>query len=145
MWAHFNAAMGSVWHSWVWSPFSHIQLFETAWTVAHQAPLSMGFTRQEHWSGLWFPPPGSVSHPGIELGFSALADGFFPTSITWEAQCLASLTANKKSVRAAMLTRMLRMSRIMQVWKMHSVPSKRQRTITKQKMDWKKVVYSIME
>ena len=57
----------------------------------------MGFTRQEYWSGLRFPPPGSLSYPGIELASSALADGFFPTSTTWEAQCLASLTANKKS------------------------------------------------
>ena len=39
------------------SCFSHVQLFETLWTVAHQAPLSMGFSRQEHWSGLLHPPP----------------------------------------------------------------------------------------
>ena len=55
-----------------------------------------------------FPPPGSLSDPGIDLGSSALAGGFFTTSTTWEAQCLASFTGNKKSVRDAMLRRMLR-------------------------------------
>ena len=49
------------------SRFSHVQLFVTPWTVAHQAPLSMGFSRQEYWSGLPFPPPGDLPHPGIEL------------------------------------------------------------------------------
>ena len=41
-------------------------LFETLWTVAHQAPLSMRFSRQEYWSGLPFHPPGDLPHPGIE-------------------------------------------------------------------------------
>ena len=40
--------------------------FATPWTVAHQAPLSMGFSRQEYWSGLSFPPPGDLPDPGIE-------------------------------------------------------------------------------
>ena len=39
-------------------PFSHVQLFATLWTVAHQAPLCMGFSRQEYWSGMQCPPPG---------------------------------------------------------------------------------------
>ena len=39
---------------------SHVQLFATPWTVALQAPLSMGFSRQEYWSGLPFPPPGNL-------------------------------------------------------------------------------------
>ena len=39
----------------------------TLWTAAHQAPLSMGFSRQEYWSGLPRPPPGDLPHPGIEL------------------------------------------------------------------------------
>ena len=42
------------------------------WTVACRAPLSMGFSRQEHWSGLPFPPPGDLPHPGIEPGSPAL-------------------------------------------------------------------------
>ena len=45
---------------------SRVRLFATPWTVACQAPLSMGFSRQEYWSGLPFPPPGNLSDPGIE-------------------------------------------------------------------------------
>ena len=45
---------------------SHVRLFATPWTVAHQAPLSMGFFQQESWSGLPFPSPGDLPHPGIE-------------------------------------------------------------------------------
>ena len=51
--------------------------FAAPWTVAHQAPLSMGFSRQEHWSGLPFPPPGDPPDPGIEPVSPALAGGFF--------------------------------------------------------------------
>ena len=49
------------------SRFSHVQLFVTPWAVARQAPLSMGFSRQEYWSGLPFPAPGDLPDPGIEL------------------------------------------------------------------------------
>ena len=45
---------------------SCVQLFETPWAVSCQAPLSVGFSRQEHWSGLPFPPPGDLPSPGIE-------------------------------------------------------------------------------
>ena len=45
---------------------SHVRLFVTPWTVARQAPLSMGFSRQEHWSGLPCPPPGDLPKPGTE-------------------------------------------------------------------------------
>ena len=45
---------------------SRVRLFATLWTVAHQAPLSMGFFRQEYWSRLPFPPPGELPDPGIE-------------------------------------------------------------------------------
>ena len=51
----------------------------TPWTAAHQAPLSMGFPRQEYWSGLPFPSPGDLSHPGIEPMSPALAGEFFTT------------------------------------------------------------------
>ena len=51
---------------------SHVQLFATLWTVAHQAPLSMGFFRQEYWSGLSFPSPGDLPNPGIEPRSPAL-------------------------------------------------------------------------
>ena len=45
---------------------SRVWLFETPWTVAHQAPPSMGFSRQEYWSGLPFPSPGDLPNPGIK-------------------------------------------------------------------------------
>ena len=48
------------------SRFSLVQLFATLWTVACQAPLSMGFSRQEYWSGLSCPPPGDLPNSGIE-------------------------------------------------------------------------------
>ena len=56
--------------------------FVTSWTVAHQAPLSMGFPRQEYWSGLSFPPPGDLPNPGTEPmspGSPVLAGRFFAT------------------------------------------------------------------
>ena len=51
---------------------SRVQPFATPWAVAHQAPLSMGFSRQEYWSGLPCPPPGDLSNPGIKPGSPAL-------------------------------------------------------------------------
>ena len=47
---------------------SRVRLFATPWTVAYQAPPSMGFSRQEHWSGLPFPSPGDLPDPGMEPG-----------------------------------------------------------------------------
>ena len=49
-----------------------VWLFVILWTVARQAPLSMGFSRQEYWSELWGPPPGDIPHPGIKPRFLAL-------------------------------------------------------------------------
>ena len=51
----------------VLSRFNHVHLFATLWTVAYQAPLPMGFSRQEYWSGLPCPPPRDLPNPGIEL------------------------------------------------------------------------------
>ena len=62
--------------------------FCTLWTITHQAPLSMGFPRQEYWSGLPFPSPGNLSDPGIESASvmsPTMAGRFFTTSTTWEA------------------------------------------------------------
>ena len=62
---------------------SHVQLFATPWNVAHQASLSMEFSRQEYWSGLPFPSPGDQSHLGTEpvsLASPALAGRFFTTA-----------------------------------------------------------------
>ena len=75
-------------HAYVLSCFSHVWLFVTPWTVAHQTPLSMGFFRQEYWSGLPFPPPGDLPEPEIEpapLTSPALAGRLFTTSTPWEA------------------------------------------------------------
>ena len=52
---------------------SHVQLFVTLWTVAHQAPLSMGFSRQEYWRGLPFPYPGDLLVQGLNLHLLSLA------------------------------------------------------------------------
>ena len=49
------------------SHFSHVQLFVTPWTVSHQAPLSIGFSRQEYWSGLPGPTSGDLPDTGVEL------------------------------------------------------------------------------
>ena len=51
---------------------SRVRLFATPWSVAYQAPLSMGFSRQEYWSGLPFPSPGDLPDSGIEPGSPAL-------------------------------------------------------------------------
>ena len=55
------------------------QLFATPWTVAHQAPPSLEFPRQENWSGWPFPTPGELSYPGIEPPSPTLAGGFYTT------------------------------------------------------------------
>ena len=61
------------------------KLLQSCPTIAHEAPVSMGFSRQEYWSGLPYPPPGDLPNPGIEpasLMSPALAGGFFTTSAT---------------------------------------------------------------
>ena len=66
------------------SRFSHVRLFGTLWSLAHQTPLSMGFPRQEYWSGLPFPTPGDLPDPGIELeslSSPVLAGRFFTASL----------------------------------------------------------------
>ena len=73
-------------HAWA---LSHVRLFATLQTVAHQGPLSMEFSRLEYWSGLPFPSLGDLPDPGIKpapLTSPALASGFFTTGATWEAQ-----------------------------------------------------------
>ena len=56
-------------------------LFVTPWTAAHQAPLSVGFSRQEHWSGSPFPSPGDLPNPGIEPRSPALQADSLPTEL----------------------------------------------------------------
>ena len=67
----------------VLSRFHHVQLFATLWSVARQASLSMGFSRQKYWSGLPCPPPGDIET--VSLKSPALAGVFCTTSATWEA------------------------------------------------------------
>ena len=65
------------------SCFSTIQFFATPWTIARQAPLSMGFSRQKYWSGEPFPSPGDLLDPGMEAvspAAPALVGGFFTMS-----------------------------------------------------------------
>ena len=57
---------------------SHVKLFATPWTVAHQAPLSMGFSRQEYWSGLPFLSSGDLPDPGIDRSPALQADSLLP-------------------------------------------------------------------
>ena len=81
--------------SWEWgawkecmlSCFNCVPLCVTLWTIACQAPLSMGFSRQGYWSGLPCSPPGDLPNPGIEptsLTSYGLASRFFTTGATWE-------------------------------------------------------------
>ena len=70
---HTNALISQV------KSLSRVRLFATPWTVAYQAPPSMGFSRQEYWSGLPFPSPGDLPDPGIE-----------PKSPSFQADALTS-------------------------------------------------------
>ena len=75
----------------VLSHFSGVRLCVTPWTVARQAPLSMGFSREKYWSGLPCSPSGDLPDLGIQsvsLISPALAGGFFSTSANWEAQAV---------------------------------------------------------
>ena len=77
------------------SHFNHVRFFVTPWTVACQAPLSMGFSRQEYWSGLPCPTPGDLPDPGIKpvsLASPALAGGFFTTEPPGKHHALQSLS-----------------------------------------------------
>ena len=93
MWKEYNCVV-------VWAVFgiaflywsevkslSRVRLFGTPWTVAHQAPLSMGFSRQEYWSGLPFPSPGDLPKPGIK-----------PRSPALQADALTSESPGKPKV-----------------------------------------------
>ena len=91
---------------------SCVQLFATPWTVAHQVPLSMGFPRQEFWSGLPIPNPDDLPNPGIKLASlasPALAAGFLTTSNTWEIKwklpsCIRLFSTPWTVVRQAILS-----------------------------------------
>ena len=76
------------------SYFSRVLLFGTLWTVALQAPLSMGFPRQKYWSGLPFPPPGDLPDPGIKHGSPALQADSSLSEPPWEDRFKASSLVN---------------------------------------------------
>ena len=75
--------------------FSCGRLWATLWTVAHQAPLSMGFLRQKNLNGLPCPPPGHLPNPGIKPSFPASAGKFFTTSAIWKAASRYSAVRSK--------------------------------------------------
>ena len=66
---------------------SRVQLFAIPWTVACQAPLSMGFSTQEYWSGVPFPSPGDPPDPGIEPGSPTLQADALPSELPWKPHC----------------------------------------------------------
>ena len=83
----------------VLSHSSHVQPLATLWTISCHAPLSMGFSRQEYWTGLPCPPPGNLPDPGLKPASSVIpciAGGFFTTeapgkpmlSLSWHLSCL---------------------------------------------------------
>ena len=79
---------------------SRVRLYVTLWAIACQAPLFMGFSRQEYWRGQPCPPPRDHPDPGIEpvsLTSPALAGGFFTTSATWESPLVGSARSVLKS------------------------------------------------
>ena len=83
------------------SHFSRVQLFATPWTAACQAPLFMGFPREEYWRGLPFPPLGDLSNSGIESQSHtspALACGFFTTTATWGSPFTRSVQFSRSVV-----------------------------------------------
>ena len=82
---------------------SCVQLFATPWTVAYQASLSLGFSRQEYWSGLPFPSLGDLPDPGIEPGSPALQADAYPLSHQGSPQILKQLCRGKNWVTRAQL------------------------------------------
>ena len=85
----------------VQSHFSHVLFFATLWTVAHQVPLSMGFSRREYWSGLPYPPsfrdlPDPETEP-ISLMSPVLAGRFFTIRVTWDVLIMGANPLNQGS------------------------------------------------
>ena len=85
----FNTSRGQIPLPWLGSKLlSRVRLFATPWTVAHQAPPSMGFSRQEYWSGLPFPSPGDLPNPGIESRSPTLQADALPSEPPGKLQCV---------------------------------------------------------
>ena len=109
----FHSVNRNSWHrDLCWCPmcvpshFRHVQLFATPWTAAFQAPVSIGFSRQEYWSGLPLPPPENLPNPRDWTHVSvspALAGGFFTISATWSLQILDPFLSLELGVSAVTL------------------------------------------
>ena len=93
-------------HAFILSRFSRVQLFVTPWTVAYQAPLSMGFFRQDYWSGLPCPSPKDLPDPGIKpclFGHLHWQVGYLPLSdftFTFHFHALEKEMATQSSILA---------------------------------------------
>ena len=81
---------------------SHVRLFVTPWTVAHQAPLSMGFSRQEYWRRLPFPSPGDLPDQGIEPGSPALQADALPSEPPGKPPNIIGIKKQTKNLTAYM-------------------------------------------
>ena len=84
----------------MFSHFSHVPLFVTLWTTAHQVPLSMGFSRQENWSGLPYSPPGDLPDPGIKPRPPALQAGSLPSELPGWCQKVRVLLQSEAGVNS---------------------------------------------
>ena len=81
---------------WKWKLLMHVWLFAIPWTIAHQAPLSVEFSRQEYWGGLPFPFPGNLPDPGIKPRFPALQE--YPLPFEPPEKSLFSSEINFKQI-----------------------------------------------
>ena len=111
---------------------SHVRLFATPWTIACQAPLSMGFSRQEYWSEQPFPPPGDLSDQGIEPVFLvslALAAGFFTTSTTWDAPTSTRMGITNKTHNSKCWQRWREFGTIIHCWQECKMVQPLQKTV----------------
>ena len=121
---------GSTYHTWrctgitfTVKSLSCIWLFETSWTVACQAPLSMGFSRQEYWRGLPFPSPRDLPNPQIEPVSPILADRFFTTESLGKPEITADLIKWRSGFSRARVGLRCCVSNKPQVIMMLTVPS----------------------
>ena len=89
-------------HACLLSRFSHVWFFSTQWTVAHKAPLSMEFSRQEYWNGLPCPPPGDLPYQGVE-----------PRSPSLQADCLPAELPGKPSYNSLQNWKFKRLKKLM--------------------------------
>ena len=79
---------------------SRVRLFAIPWTVAYQAPPSMGFSRQQYWSGLPFPSPGDLPNPGIDPGSPSFqADALTSEPLMWKSYINVPLSRKQSDLK----------------------------------------------